>query len=144
MNFFQEFITDICSIGNEFKDRIMNIPNRGDIVMANLPTALTGFLVVIAMLALIAVVIYVFSKVTYTLTKKKAAKETVWETGENSSAGVVVPTGTPLAEGNSAGKLDLVDVDEPTAAVIMAIVSDQSGIPLNRLNFKSIKKVEDK
>ena len=141
MNFFQEFITDICSIGNEFKDRIMNIPNRGDIVMANLPTALTGFLVVIAMLALIAVVIYVFSKVTYALTKKK---ETVWETGENSSAGINVPSGTPLAEGNSAGKLDLVDVDEPTAAVIMAIVSDQSGIPLNRLNFKSIKKVEDK
>lgn len=140
MNFFQEFITDICSIGNEFKDRILNIPNRGDIVMANLPTALTGFLVVLSMLAIIAIVIFIFSKVMYSVSKKKEAKETVWETG----AAAPVATGTPLADGNSAGKLDLVDVDEPTAAVIMAIVSDQSGIPLNRLNFKSIKKVEDK
>ena len=139
MNFFQEFITDICSIGNEFKDRILNIPNRGDIVMANLPTALTGFLVVIAMLALIAVVLYVFSKVMYNISGKKEVKETAMET-----SAAPVSNAVPLADGNSAGKLDLVDVDEPTAAVIMAIVSDQSGIPLNRLNFKSIRKVEDK
>lgn len=144
MNFFQEFITDICSIGNEFKDRIINIPNRGAIVMQNLPTALTGFIVVLSMLAIIAIVILVFSKVMYALSKKKEAKETVWETGENSLPATSVSAGTPLADGNSMGKLDLVDVDEPTAAVIMAIVSDQSGIPLNRLNFKSIKKVEDK
>ena len=141
MNFFQEFITDICSIGNEFKDRILNIPNRGEIVMANLPTALTGFLVVLSMLAIIAIVIFIFSKVMYSISKKKEEKETVLETGEVAAS---VAAGTPLADGNSAGKLDLVDVDEPTAAVIMAIVSDQSGIPLNRLNFKSIKKVEDK
>ncbi len=141
MNFFQEFITDICSIGNEFKDRILNIPNRGDIVMANLPTALTGFLVVIAMLALIAVVLYVFSKVMYNISGKKEVKETAMET---SASAAPVSNAVPLADGNSAGKLDLVDVDEPTAAVIMAIVSDQSGIPLNRLNFKSIRKVEDK
>ena len=38
------------------------------------------------------------------------------------------------------GTLELDGVDEPTAAVIMAIVSDESGIPLNRLLFKSIKK----
>lgn len=141
MNFFQEFITDICSIGNEFKDRILNIPNRGDIVMANLPTALTGFLVVIAMLALIAVVLYVFSKVMYNISGKKEVKETAMETIASAAP---VSNAVPLADGNSAGKLDLVDVDEPTAAVIMAIVSDQSGIPLNRLNFKSIRKVEDK
>jgi hypothetical protein len=29
-------------------------------------------------------------------------------------------------------------VDEPTAAMIMAIVSDESGIPLSELVFKSI------
>ena len=110
MNFFQEFITDICSIGNEFKDRIMNIPNRGAIVMQNLPTALTGFIVVLSMLAIIAIVILVFSKVMYALSKKKEAKETVWETGENSLPATSVSAGTPLADGNSMGKLDLVDV----------------------------------
>ena len=44
----------------------------------------------------------------------------------------------------SAGDLELVGTDEKTAAVIMAIVSDKSGIPLNRLQFKSITLMEDK
>ena len=40
--------------------------------------------------------------------------------------------------------VELVGVDEPTAAVIMAIVSHRSGISLDRLAFKSIKLSEDK
>ena len=43
----------------------------------------------------------------------------------------------------SSGDLELVGTDEKTAAVIMAIVSDKSGIPLNRLQFKSITLMED-
>jgi len=39
----------------------------------------------------------------------------------------------------STGELKLKDVDERTAAMIMAIVSDESGIPLSELCFKSIK-----
>ncbi len=35
-------------------------------------------------------------------------------------------------------------VSEKEAAVIMAIVSDKTGIPLNRLKFESIKLTEDK
>lgn len=38
----------------------------------------------------------------------------------------------------------LTNVEEREAAVIMAIVSDKTGIPLVRLNFKSIKLMEDK
>lgn len=143
MRFFEEFMTDIVSIGAEFKDKFVNIPARLPAVLEQLPTALTGFIVVLSMLAIIAIAILVFSKVMYSFSKKKGEKETVVETNANNVAGATV-SGTPLADGNSAGKLDLVDVDESTAAVIMAIVSDQSGIPLNRLNFKSIKKVEDK
>lgn len=37
------------------------------------------------------------------------------------------------------GELKLYDVDEKTAALIMAIVSDESSIPLSQLNFKSIR-----
>jgi hypothetical protein len=37
------------------------------------------------------------------------------------------------------GELKLIDVDEKTAALIMAIVSDQSGIPLSQLRFQSIR-----
>ena len=33
----------------------------------------------------------------------------------------------------------LENVDEPSAAMVMAIVSDKTGIPLNHLDFHSIK-----
>lgn len=39
----------------------------------------------------------------------------------------------------STGELKLLGVDEKTAAMIMAIVSDETGISLNELQFKSIK-----
>lgn len=45
------------------------------------------------------------------------------------------------ADDFSAGDLKLVNVDERTAAMVMAIVSDESGIPLSELCFKSIKEV---
>ena len=42
----------------------------------------------------------------------------------------------------SAGELKLINVDERTAAMIMAIVSDESQIPLSELNFKYIKALD--
>ena len=45
-------------------------------------------------------------------------------------------------EAVSAGALTLKDVDEAAAAMIMAIVADESGIPLERLVFRSIKLVK--
>lgn len=39
-------------------------------------------------------------------------------------------------------ELTLDDVDEPTAAAVMAIVSHESNIPLSQLRFKSIKPVK--
>ncbi len=139
MNFFQEFITDIKSIGAEFADRFMSIPENGKVVVEYLPTALTGFIVVLSMLALIAIVILVFSKVMAFTAKSKGAKK-----APAAPAVSAAPAGTPLPANASEGSLDLVDVDEKTAAVIMAIVSKESGIPLNRLSFKSIKRMEDK
>lgn len=46
------------------------------------------------------------------------------------------------AIGVSSGELKLIDVDEKTAAMIMAIVSHESQIPLSELVFKSIRTVE--
>ena len=37
------------------------------------------------------------------------------------------------------GEMKLIDVDEKTAALIMAIISDQTEIPLSELQFKSIR-----
>ena len=54
------------------------------------------------------------------------------------------PSSAAMPEGMMQGELELVDTDEKTAAVIMAIVSKKSGIPLNRLSFKSIKLIDEK
>lgn len=37
------------------------------------------------------------------------------------------------------GQVKLIDVDEKTAATIIAIISHETGIPLSELQFKSIK-----
>lgn len=42
----------------------------------------------------------------------------------------------------SSGELKLKNVDEKTAAIIMAIVSDESRIPLSELHFKQIVAIE--
>jgi Na+-transporting methylmalonyl-CoA/oxaloacetate decarboxylase gamma subunit len=44
--------------------------------------------------------------------------------------------------GWSAGELRLIGVDEKTAAMIMAIVSHESQIPLSELQFKMIKAID--
>ncbi len=43
----------------------------------------------------------------------------------------------------SRGDIDLINVSEKDAAVIMAITSNRSGIPLNRLKFNSIRLMEE-
>ncbi len=47
----------------------------------------------------------------------------------------------PTAPG-SAGKLKLYNVEPKTAAMVMAIVADKMGNPINELRFISIKEVE--
>ena len=47
----------------------------------------------------------------------------------------------PTAPG-SAGKLKLYNVEPKTAAMVMAIVADKMGKPINELRFISIKEVE--
>ena len=49
----------------------------------------------------------------------------------------------PVQQQAGADTVLLENVEEKEAAIIMAIVSDKSGIPLERLAFKSIKLMED-
>ena len=51
------------------------------------------------------------------------------------------PQPTPSAPG-SAGQLKLHDVQPKTAAMLMAIVADKIGKPLNELRFVSIREVK--
>ncbi len=95
--------------------------------------AVVGFITVIVVLAVIALFIKaiaaIFDKTS------KTAKAPV--------APTLAAPAAPAAQSAQSG-VELVGVDEPTAAVIMAIVSHQSGISLDRLAFKSIKLSEDK
>ena len=107
-----------------------------------LATSVIGITTVICILAVIAVLIILVSKVIRAIegaaTKKAPAPAT-----PAASPAASAPAGVPMPAGMNQGELELVNTDEKTAAVIMAIVSDKSGIPLNRLSFKSIKLVED-
>ena len=81
-----------------------------------------GMLVVLLELAILAVMIVILSKVLGAVVGEKKAP---------------VPA-APAAPARPAG-LRLENVDEPSAATIMAIISDKTGIPLNHLDFHSIK-----
>ena len=58
-------------------------------------------------------------------------------------APAAAPAEPPKAAPGSAGELKLYDTEPRTAAMIMAIVADDLGYPVNELRFKSIKKVEE-
>lgn len=118
---------------------IKNIPNNLELTGSMLIVALVGIVIVLVELGILAVLIQGISKIVRALegavSKKSAAPAAA------APAPAAAPAVAPAAL--SAG-VQLVGVDEPTAAVVMAIVSNESGIPLNRLSFKSIKITEDK
>ena len=103
-----------------------------------LATSLIGITTVILILAIIAVLILLVSKVIRAIEGKTAKAPAETKTA------APAPAGVPMPAGMNQGQLELIDTDEKTAAVIMAIVSNKSGIPLNRLAFKSIRLMEDK
>ena len=103
-----------------------------------LAVSLIGITTVIIILAIIACLIILVSKVIRAI----EAKASVSKKKAAPAPSAVSPAAAPVA-GQSQGQVDLIGVDEKEAAVIMAIVSNKSGIPLERLSFKSIKLIED-
>ena len=101
-------------------------------VLTSAPSQLDNILT-IALIAALALVV-VIAVICKAVSKKKAAPVCVTEE-------VSAPVEAPLAPG-SAGQIKLHDVEPKTAAMLMAIVADKVGKPLNALRFISIK--EDK
>ena len=103
-----------------------------------LGVALFTWAVVFAVLFIIFVCIRVFGAVVGSFSKKP----------ETAPAAPAAPAPAAAVEDSgeefSSGSLRLKGCDEKTAAMIMAIVSDNTGIPLNELIFKSITLVEEK
>ena len=105
----------------------ISIPNAGVI-------ALLGYLVVFLGLVMLMVVVMVMGRIMVAQARKAQA-----------AAAEAAPVETaPKAEApGTAGELKLYDTDPRDAAMIMAIVADTLGKPLNQLRFISIKEVKD-
>ena len=99
--------------------------------------ALLGYGIVFVGLIALMIVITILGKAFVAAEKRKAAK-TVEPAPVVAPAPVVEPKKAP----GSAGTLKLHDVEPKTAAMIMAIVADKLGKPLNELRFTSIKEVK--
>lgn len=112
-----------------------------------LSVSVTGIIIVMIILALLAVIVVVLSKLIRVVESKAKGKsngKNIESKPQAKSTEIKKPSvGTPLPETQSVGSLDLYKTDEKTAAVIMAIISNESGIPLNRLQFNSIKLIEE-
>ena len=96
------------------------------------PTRLDNILTfsLVGLLALVVIIAIIRKAVS----NKKAANVVV----EEAPAPVVEAKTAP----GSAGELKLHNVEPKTAAMLMAIVADKMGKPLNELRFVSIKEVE--
>ena len=104
--------------------------------------AAAGFLIVFAVLGVIALFVKAMGAGFDAAAKKKKSAPAPLPAAPEAPA--AAPVSVPaLPENESAGTLVLTDVTEEEAAMIMAIVSHQSGIPLNRLQFNSIRVLED-
>ncbi len=110
----------------------------------SLLTAVLGIAVVMAVLALLAGIITVMSKVVSNLDKEEAAPaaKPVPAAAPAAPAAPAKPQGKPIPETQSRGQCDLTTVDDKTAAMLMAIVADQMGEPLNTLRFTSIRPID--
>ena len=107
--------------------------------------ALLGYAVVFFGLILLMCVIICMGKV-FTAKDKKAAAKVAAAKEVLASVSVAAPAAAapaaPVLAPGTAGQLKLHDVEPKTAAMIMAIVADTMGKPLNELRFISIKEVK--
>ena len=108
-------------------------------IMESVLVALFTLVVVFFVLVVLYLIIRAFSLALSRLEAPKAAPAQT----SVSSTPVGRVTEESSTEAASEGLLKLIDVDEPTAAMIMAIVSDESGIPLSELCFKSIRLMQE-
>lgn len=117
--------------------------------------SVTGFIVVFIVLILLALVIVVLSKLVGLFTPKgEGSKKKAEKAGKAADTAVItgVDGPAPVPAANTAvtaraaipfGSVELYKTGEKTAAAVMAIISHETGIPLNRLDFKSIRLKDD-
>lgn len=103
-------------------------------IIEGLKIALYGFVTVFIMLAILMLIIRVLAAVVSmieTSRENKAAKIAAQKAMEDDR------------EKEFVGELQLIDVDEKTAACLMAIISEETAIPLDNLIFKRIELMKE-
>ena len=109
-------------------------PDLVNISLANAGiVALLGYATVFAGLIVLMLVVIAIGKVFTAKDSKKIAA---------APAEPVVAEAPKAVAPGSAGQLKLYNVEPKTAAMLMAIVANKMGKPLNELRFISIKEVE--
>ena len=103
--------------------------------------AVLGYAVVFFGLILLMCVIIIMGKAFMAKDAKAAAKAAAAKEVLAAVPVAAAAAESPAAPG-TAGQLKLHDVNPKTAAIIMAIVADKMGKPLNELRFISIKEVK--
>ena len=98
-------------------------------------TAVLGYAVVFVGLAMLMVVTIIMGKIMQSAKAKKAVPAPA-------APAPAAPAAAPAP--GTAGKLKLYDTPDRDAAMIMAIVANKMGKPLNELRFISIKEVKEK
>ena len=104
--------------------------------------ALLGYSVVFFGIVLLMIVITAFGKYFASKDAKLAATAASAAQATAPAAPAASADAPKKVAPGSAGELKLYDVEPKTAAMIMAIVANQMGKPLNELRFKSIKEVK--
>ena len=97
--------------------------------------AFCGLLIVFIMLAALSGIMYLLSKALNAAPKQEAAGAPAAPTAPAAPA---APAKAPAGQ-TYAGQVALVGVDEKTAACLMAIVSEETNIPLDELVFHKIE-----
>ena len=101
--------------------------------------ALLGYAVVFFGLILLMIVVIAMGKI---FTAKKSVPAAAPAAAVSAPAAAPAAPAAPVAAPGSAGPVKLYDTPPKTAAMIMAIVANQMGKPLNELRFISIKEVK--
>ena len=107
--------------------------------------ALLGYAVVFFGLILLMCVVIIMGKIFIAKDKKAAEAAAAAKAAMPANAAPVAETAAPVAAPaapGTAGQLKLYDTPPKTAAMLMAIVANKMGKPLNELRFISIKEVK--
>lgn len=98
--------------------------------------ALSGIVTVFIMLAVLCLMIPIISAAVSSIAKKSSAAAPA---AAPAPAAAAPAPAAPAAGGTYTGEVALIGCDEKTAAMVMAIVSHETGIPLDQLIFHKIK-----